>query len=277
MPSLSLADEAIELFSDRARRPRPDFVVGEENTELVKEICARLDGMPLAIELAAARVRALSLRQIVDSLHDRFRLLTGGARTAVRRQQTLRASVDWSHALLTEPERVLFRRLAVFAGGFDLEAAQAVGADSEVEAYQLLDLLSLLVDKSLVVASETSTDTGAVRMRYRLLETVRQYAQEKLGESGEADEVRTRHRDHYAATAAELEARGHAGDDQLLQWAQTEIDNLRAAFAWSRENSDLKPPCGSSRRCGRCGYGAVVSRRHWPGWTPCLTDRSHSG
>ena len=122
VPSLSLADEAIELFTDRARRARPDFVASEDNTTLIKEICERLDGMPLAIELAAARVRALSLRQINDSLHDRFRLLTGGARTAVRRQQTLRASVDWSHALLTEPERVLFRRLAVFASGFDLEA-----------------------------------------------------------------------------------------------------------------------------------------------------------
>ncbi|WP_156623181.1 LuxR family transcriptional regulator [Mycobacterium sp. 1164966.3] len=233
VPSLSLADEAIELFTDRARRARPEFVVNEATTKLIKEICERLDGMPLAIELAAARVRALSLKQILDSLHDRFRLLTGGARTAVRRQQTLRASVDWSHALLTEPERVLFRRLAVFMGGFDLDAAQAVGATSTVEAYQLLDLLSLLVDKSLVVAD----DSGA-GMRYRLLETVRQYAQEKLGESGEAVETRTRHRDYYAATAAEWEALGHSSDERLLRWAQTEIDNLRAAFAWSRENSE---------------------------------------
>jgi predicted ATPase/class 3 adenylate cyclase/DNA-binding CsgD family transcriptional regulator len=237
VPSLSIADEAAELFTDRARRARPEFVVSNDDTELVQEICRRLDGMPLAIELAAARIRALSLRQIVDSLHDRFRLLTGGARTAVRRQQTLRASVDWSHALLTEPEQVLFRRLAVFAGGFDLDAAQAVGASSETELYQLIDLLGLLVDKSLVVASETSTDTGT-GMRYRLLETVRQYAQEKLGESGEADEVRTRHRDYYTAAAVELESRGHARDDELLQWAQAEIDNLRAAFAWSRENAD---------------------------------------
>ena len=129
----------------------------------------------------------------------------------------------------------MFRRLAVFAGGFDLDAAQAVGASSEVERYQLLDQLSLLVDKSLVVADDTGDG-----MRYRLLETVRQYAQEKLGESGEADEVRTRHRDYYTATAAEMESQGHSGDEQLLHWAQTEIDNLRAAFAWSRENSDLE-------------------------------------
>ena len=239
VPSLSLADEAVELFTDRARRARPDFVASEDNTTLIKEICERLDGMPLAIELAAARVRALSLRQINDSLHDRFRLLTGGARTAVRRQQTLRASVDWSHALLTDPERVLFRRLAVFSGGFDLDAAQAVGADSEVQLYQLLDQLSLLVDKSLVVAFETGTDT-ATGMRYRLLETVRQYAQEKLGESGEAGEVRARHRDYYAAMATELESEGLAGLEKLLQWADIELDNLRAAFAWSRENSDVE-------------------------------------
>ena len=131
VPSLSLADEAIELFADRARLARPGFTLTDDNATTVAEICRRLDGMPLAIELAAARVRALSLAEILDSLHDRFRLLTGGSRTAVRRQQTLRASVDWSHALLTEPERVLFRRLAVFLGGFDLDAAQAVAGGGE--------------------------------------------------------------------------------------------------------------------------------------------------
>src|SRR6202140_5385085 len=131
VPSLSLDDEAVELFADRARHARPDFPLTDDNAAAVGEICRRLDGLPLAIELAAARVRALSLAEILDSLHDRFRLLTGGARTAVRRQQTLRASVDWSHALLTEPERVLFRRLAGFLGGFDLAAAQAVAGRGE--------------------------------------------------------------------------------------------------------------------------------------------------
>src|SRR5258705_4366350 len=124
--SLSIADEAIELFTDRARLVSPDFGVTDDNAATVAEICRRLDGMPLAIELAAARVRALSLTDILTGLQDRFRILTGGVRTSVRRQQTLRASVDWSHALLTEIERVLFRRLAVFQGGFDLDAAQAV-------------------------------------------------------------------------------------------------------------------------------------------------------
>jgi predicted ATPase/class 3 adenylate cyclase len=231
VPSLSVADEAIELFADRARLARTDFRVADDNAATVGEICRRLDGMPLAIELAAARVRALSLAEILAGLRDRFRLLTGGARTAVRRQQTLRASVDWSHALLTEPERVLFRRLAVFLGGFDLEAAQAVAGHDEVERFQVLDLLTLLVDKSLVVAEHTSGAT-----RYRLLETVRQYALEKLGESGEADTVRARHRDHYTSFAALR----RAGREQLIEQAETEIDNLRAAFLWSRENSDVE-------------------------------------
>ena len=235
VPSLSLADEAIELFVDRARRARPDFIVTDDNAASVTEICRRLDGMPLAIELAAARVRALSLAEILDSLHDRFRLLTGGARTAVRRQQTLRASVDWSHALLTEPERVLFRRLAAFMGGFDLDGAQSVCGGGDVERYQVLDQLALLVDKSLVVADESGS-----RTRYRLLETMRQYALEKLGESGEADAVRARHRDHYTALAALLDAPAGSDYEQRLEQADIEIDNLRAAFGWSRENSDIE-------------------------------------
>jgi predicted ATPase/class 3 adenylate cyclase len=236
VPSLSLADEAIELFIDRARRVRPDFHVTDDNAATVAEICRRLDGMPLAIELAAARVRALSVTEILGSLHDRFRLLTGGGRTAVRRQQTLRASVDWSHALLTGPELVLFRRLAVFMGGFDLDAARAVTASGDVERYQVLDQLTLLVDKSLVVAEDRQG-----RTRYRLLETVRQYAQEKLGESREADAVRTRHRDHYTAVAAFLDTPAHAGHEHSIEQAETEIDNLRAAFAWSHETSDIEP------------------------------------
>ncbi|MCA2241768.1 LuxR family transcriptional regulator [Mycobacterium sp. WUMAC-067] len=233
VPSLSLTDEAIALFTDRARQVRPDFVVSEHNSATVAEICERLDGMPLAIELAAARVRALSLTQILDSLHNRFRLLTGGARTAVRRQQTLRASVDWSHALLTEPERVLFRRAAVFHGGFDLDAAQAVCGDSDVESYQILDQLTLLIDKSLVAAED-----GDFGTRYRMLETVRQYALEKLSESGEADAVRARHRDHYSAMAAMLDEPGWSGHQHRVEQAETEIDNLRAAFAWCRENGE---------------------------------------
>jgi len=234
-PSLSLADEALELFTDRARHARNGFTLTDDNGAAVGEICARLDGVPLAIELAAARVRALSLAEILASLHDRFRLLTGGARTAVRRQQTLRASVDWSHALLTEPERVLLRRLAVFLGGFDFDAAQTVAGGGDVQRYQVLDQLTLLVDKSLVVAEDSRG-----RTRYRLLETVRQYALEKLGESGEADAVRSRHRDYYTAMAAVLDAPAGRDYERRLEQAETEIDNLRAAFGWSRENSDIE-------------------------------------
>jgi predicted ATPase/class 3 adenylate cyclase/DNA-binding CsgD family transcriptional regulator len=233
VPSLSLADEAIELFSDRARRTKPEFRINTDNAEAVTEICRRLDGLPLAIELAAARVRALSPAEILHSLRDTFRLLVGGARTAVRRQQTLRASVDWSHALLSEPEQVLFRRLAVFLGGFDLDAALAVSG--EVERYRVLDQLTLLVDKSLVVAEDSRQGT-----RYRLLETVRQYAQEKLAESREGDDVRTQHRDHFTALAALLDAPAGADYKHHIERAEAEIDNLRAAFAWSRERSDTE-------------------------------------
>ncbi|MCV7299613.1 LuxR family transcriptional regulator [Mycobacterium barrassiae] len=233
VPSLPLADEALELFADRARLARPDFVVTEENTNTVMEICRRLDGMPLAIELAAARVRALSLNEILDSLHDHFMLLTGGARTSVRRQQTLRASVDWSHALLTDTERILFRRLAAFMGGFDLDAARVVASGGEIAPFQILDQLTLLVDKSLVIAEDARG-----RTRYRLLETVRQYAQEKLGESGEASAVRFRHRDYYSAKAVQLNAPPKDESRWRMSLAEADIDNLRAAFSWSRDNRE---------------------------------------
>ncbi|MCV6962571.1 LuxR family transcriptional regulator [Mycobacterium intermedium] len=235
VPSLTLSDEAIALFADRARLARAGFTVTDDNRREVTEICRRLDGMPLAIELAAARVRTLSLTEIVDSLHDRFRLLTGGSRIAVRRQQTLRASVDWSHALLTETERVLFRRLAVFLGGFDLAAAQAVAGADGVERYQVLDQLTLLVDKSLVVAESTGGTT-----RYRLLETVRQYALEKLGESGEADAVRSRHCDYYTSMAALLDAPARTDYQQRLEQAEIEMDNLRNALGWDLETSNTE-------------------------------------
>lgn len=232
VPSLSVTDEAVALFDDRARRNKPEFRVAADNLAAVTEICRRLDGLPLAIELAAARIRALSPTEIVDSLHDQFRLLTGGARTAVRRQQTLRASVDWSHDLLSDPERLVFRRLAVFSGGFDLEAAAAVVGDDS-ERYQVLDQLTLLVDKSLIVAED-----GRRTTRYRMLETVRQYAQEKLRESRESDTTRDRHRDHYTATASLIETPTAADHRRRLDWAEAEFDNLRAAFTWSVEGGE---------------------------------------
>ncbi len=233
VPSLSLSDEAVELFTDRARHVRPGFSVTADNIGTVTEVCRRLDGIPLAIELAAARMRALSATEVLDGLHDRFRLLTGGARTAVRRQQTLRASVDWSHSLLTHAEAILLRRLAVFSGGFDLEAATAVCSDGEVQRFQILDQVALLVDKSLVAAEDVAGCT-----RYRLLETIRQYASEKLGESGEADTVRARHRDYYTDLAAGLDTVGRGDFRRTLHQVEAELDNLRTAFAWSRDNGE---------------------------------------
>ncbi|OBJ73713.1 hypothetical protein A5643_02925, partial [Mycobacterium sp. 1274756.6] len=234
-PSLSLADEAIELFAERARLARPEFTVTDDNAAAVREICTRLDGVPLAIELAAARVRALSLTDIIDGLQDRFRLLTRRGNALVNRHQTLRASVDWSYALLTEPEQTLFRRLAVFRGGFDLTAVHAIAGDPDAPRYQVLDELSLLVDKSLVVAD----DTGHA-MRYRLLETVRQYALDRLAESGEADAVHIRHRDHYTAAAVSFDDPSGVDHQRCTVWALREINNLRSAFAWSRGNGDTE-------------------------------------
>jgi predicted ATPase/class 3 adenylate cyclase/DNA-binding CsgD family transcriptional regulator len=233
VPSLSFDDDAVALFTDRARRARPEFRITDDNIGVVCDLCRRLDGLPLAIELAAARVRALSLPEIIEGLNDRFRLLTGGSRMAVRRQQTLHASVDWSHALLTDEERALFHRISVFAGGFDLDATCFVCAGEDAERFHVLDELSLLVDKSLVVAEEKPRGT-----RYRLLETIRQYAQEKLGASGDGDAVRARHRDYYLAMTAALDAPKRTDYDQRLDQAELEMDNLRAALGWCLETHD---------------------------------------
>lgn len=233
VPSMSITDEAVELFADRASRVQPGFTIANHNAAAVGEICRRLDGIPLAIEFAAARVRSMSPLEIADGLDDCFRLLAGGVRGAVQRQQTLRASIDWSHALLTETEQILFRRLAPFVGGFDLAAVRAVAAGSDLDPFSVLDQLTLLVDKSLVVADDCQG-----RTRYRLLETVRRYALEKLGDSGEAD-VHARHRDYYTALAASLNTPADNDHQRLVARAETEIDNLRAAFAWSRENGHI--------------------------------------
>jgi predicted ATPase/class 3 adenylate cyclase/DNA-binding CsgD family transcriptional regulator len=218
---------AAELFVDRARRARTDFDPTPTDAEAIAEICRRLDGVPLALELAAARVRALSPAEIAAALGERFRILTGGSRTALPRQQTLKASVDWSHDLLTEPERVAFRRLAVFAGGFELDAARSVCAGDGIEPHQVVDVLSLLVDKSLVVA-----DAEGGRTRYRLLETIRLYAAERLAEAGEAEGAQLRHRDHYlelaerALGALYQEFRFPDRFEEII----SEVDNFRSAW-----------------------------------------------
>ncbi|WP_057352429.1 ATP-binding protein [Mycobacterium tuberculosis] len=192
VPPLSLTNDAIELFVDRARRVRSDFAINADTAVTVGEICRRLDGVPLAIELAAARTDTLSPVEILAGLNDRFRLGAGAAGNAVRPEQTLCATVQWSHALLSGPERALLHRLAVFAGGFDLDGAQAVGAnDEDFEGYQTLGRFAELVDKAFVVVENNRGRAG-----YRLLYSVRQYALEKLSESGEADAVLARYRKH---------------------------------------------------------------------------------
>ena len=218
--------EAVHLFIERAMAVQPAFTLNEQNASAVVEICRRLDGIPLALELAAARVRSLSVEQIAERVNDRFRLLTTGDRTALPRQQTLRALIDWSFDLLTEMERVLFRRLAVFAGGWTLEAAEAVGSGDGVHPSEVLDLLADLVDKSLVMME-------AAGGRYGLLETVRQYAQERLTTSGEGEAVRRRHLDFYLAFAEKAGA-GLAGPEQPAYLKQLDLDreNVLAAHAF---------------------------------------------
>ena len=225
-----LASEALRLFADRAADARPGFRVDDDTAATVAGICARLDGLPLAIELAAARVRALSPERILEGLSDRFRLLTGGARTAVARQQTLEASVRWSHDLLSDGERVLFRRLAVFSGGFTLEAAEHVAAGDTLERWDVLTVLSDLVDKSLVVFDGN---------RYRLLQTVRDFAAARLDEAGEAKPVRDRHAGFFLGVA-------ESGTDHLARGLRTETlaalesdhDNLRVALQWVLATGD---------------------------------------
>ena len=219
---------AVRLFAERARAARPDFAMGPRNARAVGNICGRLGGLPLALELAAARVRVLSAEEIATNLDDSFRLLTGGSRTAPARQQTLRAALDWSHDLLSVEERALFRRLAVFAGGFDLASAEAVGAEGAIARTDVLDQLTRLVDKSLVLGDQAD---GLVR--HRLLEPVRQYARERLNDSGDAPATAARHAAHFLALAEDAEPKLMNPDrHRWVARLETEHQNLRAALSW---------------------------------------------
>jgi len=222
--------ESIQLFVERARAANPKFDLTEKNASAVAQICRRLDGIPLALELAAARVSVFSAEQIASRLDDRFKLLTGGSRTALPRQQTLRALIDWSYDILPKEECMLLRRLSVFAGGWVFEAAEAICSDLDV-----LTLLSQLVNKSLVTVDEEGDEP-----RYRLLETIRQYARDKLLETGEAAEMRNRHLDYYVHLAeySEQELFG----SMALKWVnrlEAESDNLRTAIEWGMDNDVL--------------------------------------
>ena len=246
--------EAVRLFVDRASKANPSFTFSAENAPDIAEVCARLDGIPLAIELAAARVRMLSVRQIRDGLSDRFQLLTGGARTAVPRHQTLRASVDWSVDLLGDGERRLLARLSVFAGGFTLDAARGVATGGIVGEDEVLDLLTGLVDRSLV---QTHDDPWV--MRYHLLETIREHAAEQLLTAGEVDAIRDRHAAFFLELAETAEPLLE-GRDQI-QWTavlEHERANLRMPRSTgrppettARPRSDWSPPsAGSSSSAG---------------------------
>jgi predicted ATPase/class 3 adenylate cyclase len=243
VPSLPLPDleftslevfsqnDCVHLFVDRALAAYPRFRLKEKNALAIADICRRLDGIPLAIELASARTKVFPPEEIAARLDDRFRLLTGGSRTALERHQTLFALIEWSHNLLSEPERVLLRRLSVFAGGWSFEAAQALCGERLHE--EVLDLLTHLVDKSLV-AVEEETEEG----RYRLPETIRQYARDKLFESGEAEQVRDRHLEFFLRFAEGAEPKLRSAEQ--LEWLgrlETEHDNLRTALAWSLESN----------------------------------------
>ena len=245
VPSLSIPDvsqnpsldewqqyDALHLFVERARARLPNFRVTADNITPLMQICRRLDGIPLALELAAARVKMLTLAQIAERLDDRFRLLTGGSRTALPRQQTLRALIDWSWELLTKAEQLLLQRLSVFASGMDLEAVEAICTDDGLGTYDILDVLSELVNKSLVIAQRQQGKST----RYHLLETIRQYAQERLFLGGQGATFRQRHLDYFRhwAEQAEPELVGSNQADWMRR-LERELDNIRAALNWARE------------------------------------------
>jgi predicted ATPase/class 3 adenylate cyclase len=248
VPSLAVPDldtdaeelasaDAVHLFVERARSVRSGFAITPDNAGAVAQLCRRLDGIPLAIELAAARVGSMTPNEIAARLDQRFRLLTGGSRTASSRHQTLRRAIDWSYELMEPPERALLGRLAVCAGGFDLAAAESIGAGGLIDALDVDDLVCRLVDKSLLVAHDLGD-----RMRYRMLETIREYAFEQLAASGEVERVRTRHADHYSHFAAEAGA-GLKGPDERrwLERVEDELDNLRAAVTWTLDRGEPGP------------------------------------
>jgi predicted ATPase/class 3 adenylate cyclase len=232
--SLDLEVESVELFVDRARDAGGRFEQDEGTQSAIAQICTRLDGIPLALELAAARTRMMTPAEVATRLDERFRLLTGGSRTAVERHQTLRQAVDWSYELLEARERTILDRLGVFAAGFTLAAAEAVVSGDGVDAIDVMDGIAQLVDKSLVVTEQHDGGT-----RYRLLETIRQYALERLEQAGATDTVRRRHAEWCAAFIEEASVGVRSRDE--LQWLarmRRELDNLRAGITWAAETDD---------------------------------------
>lgn len=252
--------DAVRLFVERTEMHQSQFALSSSNAPAVASICRRLDGIPLAIELAAARMRSLTAEEIDARLDHRFGLLTGGSRTAMPRQQTLRALIDWSYELLSHEEKLMLKRASVFAGGWTLRAAEAVCAGGDLESWQILDLLISLVDKSLVSTEEVEGQT-----RYKLLETVRQYGRELLEHSGEAEMVRQNHSDAYLAMAEEAESHLQSFD-QLLWIArlEKEHENLRTGWEWILQTKNGKNAlrlCKALFIWWRMGY--LVEGREW--------------
>ena len=229
----AMQSEAVSLFTDRAKAVRQDFELTDRNVLDVARICRRLDGIPLPIELAAARIKVLSPEQIHDKLSNRFRLLTGGSRSALERHQTLQATIDWSYELLSDSERALFRALSIFAGGRTIESATAV-CGIDCDEYEVLDHLTHLVDKSLMVMEEVEGES-----RYRMLESIRQYAQVRLDEAGEVEATRNRHLDFFLALAEKADSE-IKGPDQKTWLSRLELEhsNLLTALRWCDAASD---------------------------------------
>ncbi len=267
VPSLSLPDprqpqtpqslshyEAVLLFVERAAAVKTDFTVTTLNASALASVCSRLDGIPLAIELAAARIRSMTIEELGKRLDDRFRILTGGSRTALPRQQTLRALIDWSYNLLEEKQKTLLARLCVFAGGWTLEAAEAVGAGEDIEAWEMLDLLTALSDKSLVIAEVQGKAT-----RYRLLETVRQYARDRLAESEASGSIREGHRDYFLTLAEDIQPKLRGPEQaQWLDVLEVEHDNLRVALTFCLEEGESERAEESEERGLRLGAALQV-------------------
>ena len=224
-----LKSESARLFIERALEASPDFSLTPNNAATVAQICRRLDGIPLALELAAARIKMMTVEEIAKRLDDRFRLLTGGMRTALPRHQTLRAMIDWSYNLLSEQEQTLFRRLAVFVGGWTLEAAESVCSGADIESENVLDLMAQLINKSLVIVAGVEHES-----RYRRLETIRQYAREKLSNSGEFEAARQKHSEWFLSMANRAEAEYLSGQDgiSVINKFESDHENFRAALEW---------------------------------------------
>ena len=238
VPDTLLMCEAVRLFVERAVAVGPGFTLTRQNGVAVSQIVRRLDGIPLAIELAASRVKGLPVQQIMARLDDRFRLLTGGSRTALPRQRTLQAAIDWSYQVLSESEALLFNKLSVFRGGFTIEAVEQVGAGADEDSSDVLDILLQLVDKSLVLAPQPGPEGTA---RYGLLETLRQYGGERLVESGVVEETRSRHTSYFANWIHELQPLlWGENPGAALDSVETDYDNMRAALDWSLASGDAE-------------------------------------